>query len=175
MNWLQMIKHVQIYWFFFFLMKQLKKDILTDRDMPSRFLWIWLVEEVCSNLCELAHTCKCCTCVKSKVWTPFCYWILLVFLQFPAYLAQLVVPNMHCLYLLAQWWRHLAIGWVSDDLILLCSTCVLVPNKPSSHLRGILWRFTFPANIMILIWGNWFQTNPLNHELDDHADPLCVF
>ena len=23
--------------------------------------------------------------------------------------------------------------------------------------------------------GNWFQTNPLEHELDDRADLLCVF
>ena len=39
-------------------------------------------------------------------------------------------------------WRHrqqmsACIRWRSDDAILLCRTCVLVPNKPSSHWLNV--------------------------------------
>ena len=30
-------------------------------------------------------------------------------------------------------------------------------------------------HVMIATRGNWFQTNPVDHDLDNRADPLCVF
>ena len=57
----------------------------------------------------------------------------------------------------------ISIRWGSDTVILLWSTCVLVPNKPSSHWLYVvcldpiigLWRFTSPCSLssLYIYWG----------------------
>ena len=105
---------------------------------------------------ELTYASTLCDLLKQKVPYHPCYKLLVLYKYYLIISTPCLFKSSSSIYVTSMTQPLLIIRWWSDDIILLRCTCVLVPNKPSSHwlymvcsepINGLRC-LTSPANAM---------------------------